>query len=186
MTDSGTACASLCLLFCYTLCTSSRPTNQCRTILSAPILLPQPVSSSHVGACLSTLRWSFFAAQVGLAPATLCPSTLHTHAVLPISSADHPGSLHEHFVHVLRADHSHVQRHLHLKHQGVPLWPLGAQITGFHTSLLLQALSPVSMSALQKSASSTPSDALFSHLPIQTFRAEERCQWTCPLQTPNC
>ena len=47
---SHTMCASLCLLRCYILDTSFHLTKQCRTIFSAPILLPQPASSSHFGA----------------------------------------------------------------------------------------------------------------------------------------
>ena len=35
--------------------TPFRPTNQCRTIFSAPILLPRPASTSHCGAYLSML-----------------------------------------------------------------------------------------------------------------------------------
>ena len=90
---------------------------------------------------------------------------------LPI---DHPGLLQKHLFYVLRADHSHVHRHLSLKHQDVPLRPLNAQIAGFQTSLLLHALSPVSMSALQRPASSTPSAALFSICPPTRLPPEDR------------
>ena len=68
------------------------------------ILLPQP-TSSLCGACLSTIRLSFFAAQLGLAPATLLLSTPHTSCLaahfLPV---DRPGLFQKHLLHVLRAD----------------------------------------------------------------------------------
>ena len=48
---------------------------------------PSKASSSHFGACLSNLRWSAFEGQLRLALATLFPSTLHTHALLPMSSS---------------------------------------------------------------------------------------------------
>ena len=81
--------------------TSSGLTNHCRRIFSAPILLPQPVSSSHDGACLSTLRWASFAAWLGLAPAT-APSFNSSHSWLAAQSLppDHPGFLQKHLFHV--------------------------------------------------------------------------------------
>ena len=54
---------------------------------------------------------------------------------------------------LLWADHPHVHRHLHHKHQGVPLRPHGAQITS-HITAPTGALT-----APRKSASSTPSSA---------------------------
>ena len=59
-TGNSAACASPSLLLCHSLDTSFRPTTQCRTISSAPNLLPRPASSSHVGACPSTHPRSFF------------------------------------------------------------------------------------------------------------------------------
>ena len=89
-TGSDTIRASPCLLPCRSLDTSFRLTNQCRTIFSAPILLTRPTSSSHFGACLSTLHlfFFFFAAQLGLAPVTLLPSTPHTRALLPMFASE--------------------------------------------------------------------------------------------------
>ena len=55
---TDTICASPFLLLCYILDTSFRLTNQHRTILSEPNLLPPPASSSHCGACLSMSRRS--------------------------------------------------------------------------------------------------------------------------------
>ena len=85
MTGNGGVCASPCLRPCYSLNTSFRLTNQCRTLFSAPNLLRRPASSSHVGACLSTVRWSFFTASPELAPANLLPqqaSSSHFNACL--------------------------------------------------------------------------------------------------------
>ena len=47
---------------------------------------PSTTSFLHCGACLPTIRWSFFAAWLGLVPAALFLSTPHTRAWLPISS----------------------------------------------------------------------------------------------------
>ena len=85
VTDGDTTCASPCLLRCHSLDTSSRRTTECHTVFSAPIL-PRPVLSSHCGACLSKVRWPFFAAQLGLAAATFLLSTPHARTWLPISS----------------------------------------------------------------------------------------------------
>ena len=80
--------------------------------------LPRPVFSSYSRgrerkrrrrekcACLSKIRCYFFATELGLA--------VH----LTWSEAS---------FHVLRADHSHVHRHLFLKQQGMPLRPLDAK-----------------------------------------------------------
>ena len=84
---SDTICASLRLLLCYILDTSFRLTSHCRTIFSAF----QPHSTTRflvTCRCMSvSLRWSFSAAKLGLAPATLIPSAPHTRAVLPVSSS---------------------------------------------------------------------------------------------------
>ena len=81
-------------------------------IFSARILLPRPASSSHVGVCLS--RFVGPSSQHGLFP--------------PVG---HSGSSQKHvFFYILREDDSHVHRFLSFKHQGVPLWPLDAQVTG--------------------------------------------------------
>ena len=48
----------------------------------------------------------------------------------PFLPLDHPGLLQKHLLHIRRADHSHVHYYLTFKHQGVPLWPVAAQMTG--------------------------------------------------------
>ena len=151
MTDNGTPCAFPCLLLCGSLYIFLvRPTNVAHflhlTTCSAPTLLPQPVSSSNCGACSSTLCWSFFAALLGLAPATLLPLTLHT-----LCFAAHLFQYtilffcKNHLFDALRADLPHVHRHLPFRHQGVSLWPLDAQIESFARDGPLQASSRVSM-----------------------------------------
>ena len=84
MTDSGTACVFPCLPLCYSLYTSSRPTNQCYIIFSAPILLPRPVSSPHVRVCP---RFESFPSQHSLDRSSHTPSFHSSHLLwLPISS----------------------------------------------------------------------------------------------------
>ena len=84
--------------------------------MSYDLFCTHPPSTSSVlitCGCLSvTIRWSFFAAW-------------------PISSSRPFWLVSEACVfYILREDHSHVHRFLSFKHQGVPLWPLDAQVTG--------------------------------------------------------
>ena len=67
----GTTGASPCPLPCYSLHTFLRPTKHCHRVLSAPILLPQPVFSSHSG------RLSVHTSLVFLCSCALCGS-IHT------------------------------------------------------------------------------------------------------------
>ena len=69
----------------------------------------------------SPLRWSSFAAKLGVA-------TPHTRALLHTSSNRSSWLVSDALFHVLRADHSHVHHYLLLKFQGVPLRPLDAQV----------------------------------------------------------
>ena len=55
-----------------------RPTNHCHRVLSAPILLPPVFLITFWCACLSTLRWSFFAATLCVVPSTLLLTIPHT------------------------------------------------------------------------------------------------------------
>ena len=109
MKDSGEACAFQCLLLCDSIYTSLRLTNECRTISTVPILHPRPVSSSWR---LYTIRWS--PSQHGL-------DWLQPHSfiqlltlVLGCSSLPkgHLGSVQQHLLQMVRADHPHVHRHL--------------------------------------------------------------------------
>ena len=104
-----------------------------------------------------------------LTPATLVPSTPHTFVLCcPVLPVDHPCFCRKHRFHILRADHPS-------KHQGVPLWPLYAQITGLtlvgcckssHMSpcLYFKDLLPPSLLLLA---------ITFSH--PHTLRPQERC-----------
>ena len=59
--------------------------------------------------------------RLGLVPATT-PAFNSSHLVAAQSlPMDHPGLLQLHLLHVLRADHPHVHRHLRFKQQSVPL-----------------------------------------------------------------
>ena len=119
MTGSDTTCASPCLLLYYILHTSFRQTSQYHTIFSAPILLSRQVflvtcrcmdwiGSSHTPSISSS--HSCFAAHFFQYTIWACFRSI--------------------FFHVLRADHSHVHRHLLLKQDGVPMWLVDAQVTG--------------------------------------------------------
>ena len=81
-----------CLLLCERLDTSHL-TNQCRTISSAPNLLPRPASSLHFDACLSTPRLSFFAKKEldRIQPHSFF-STPHVRAFDTFFSSDPPAS----------------------------------------------------------------------------------------------
>ena len=170
MTDSFTACASPCLLPFCNLDISFHTTNQCGIIFSAPILLPRPTSSSHVGASLTTLRWSVFAAKLGKAPATLLLLAPHTRAWLPISSNRSSWLASE-------ASFSRPEgRPLSCPPLPAPQRSKCAIATtwrpshGFRAKPLLQVLQLVSMSALRRSVSSMPDAVLvticsYTHLP---------------------
>ena len=118
----------------------------------------------------------------GSAPATLLLSAPHTRAVLSITSS-RPSLLV-----FQQTDHSHVQRHLPVEQQAVPMRPFDAQVTGLahdgscKSSLLtpklhFDSLFPFSL------------QLLFFHLPSQTPAAQasvamvESCSSTSRLFT---
>ena len=152
-------------LLCYILDTSFPLTNQERAIFSAPILLPQPGSSLHFGACLSTKK-------LGSAPATLLPSFNLLTLVLccPLLPVDHPGFFQKRLLHVLRADHAYAHRHLPFEQQGVPMRSFDALVTGLAHDGSCKSSHLPSCLHFQRSVSSKPSAALFRifrarHLP---------------------
>ena len=99
------------------LCTHpSSTTNVLITLRCLSVHEPVGVHKQHSLDRLQT--YSFFQLHTLV---LCCPS-------LPI---DHPGLFQQHILHILRASHSYVHRHLHLKQQGVPLWPLDAKIASF-------------------------------------------------------
>ena len=124
--------------FAVHLAPSSRPTNQCRAISSAPILI------RHI-AVLVCPPLVGFASQHSL-------DWLQPHSFLQLLALvfgcsllpmDHPGLFQQHLLHVVRADHSHVLRQLPFKKPGVAT---GCRDHESHTSPLQQALSPASIS----------------------------------------
>ena len=133
---------------CFSVPSSFRQTDRYRIMLSAPNLLLQQSFASHYGACLSSVRIqpNFF-------------QLLTFVFGCPISPIYRSGFPQKHFIHILRAGHSHVHRHQPFKHQSVPLWPLDAQISG----LAHEVLSLASTSEPRKSA---PSKLFFALLPI--------------------
>ena len=76
--------------------------------------------SLHVGACPSTLRRSFFAAQPNWPQPRSFIQLLTLALCCPFRPIDHPSLCQKHLLHVLRADHSHIHRRLLFKKQCVP------------------------------------------------------------------
>ena len=106
----GTICDFPCLPLHHIRGTSSRPTNQCPVTLPclsvhAPVVLL--LDSAWIG---SSQAPSFYNS----------PSCLAAHVILWTILA-----CIQHLHHVLRADHSHVHRHLRLKQQSVPVCKTG-------------------------------------------------------------
>ena len=174
MTDAGSACVlrrALSLLHPRHLFSSDQPISY--NLFSAPILLLLPASSPHVDACLSILLW--LASQQSLD--WFKPHSLFQLFTLvlccPFPPKDHPGLFQEHLLHILWADHSHVHRHLLVKQQVAPLYPLNTKITGFEKKQILQGLAPASMSAPRRSAFSTLSGALSAIISRHTFRPND-------------
>ena len=112
MTDSGTACAFPYLL-CCSLHTSTRPTNK----VSYNLFCTHPPSTTRFPHHMSVLDSPSLVvflqsiAWIGSSP-TLLPSTLHTRALLTISSSR--SSL---LVSKASSSHPHVHLHLLLKYQ---------------------------------------------------------------------
>ena len=125
----------------------------------------------------SIRHWSFFSkAWIGSSH-TPSFSSSHSCYARPFLARDHDGLFQKHLFHILRANHPHVHRLLLFRQQSVPLWhwtprsrvshltaPAGP-LTCFHLC--------VSMSVLQRSASSTLSAYILLRLPIHTNSAQK-------------
>ena len=125
--DGHWSCASRCLL-CYIRDASSHPTNQCRTIFSAPILLLQQASSSH---------------------------TLSVSRALPPISPDRLACFKSIFFTPCGQTHPHFHGHLPFKKQGVPLRVIPESRVSHITAAAgpLTCLHGTHLHGLQKSAS---------------------------------
>ena len=193
--DSGAACASLCLHLRRILGTSFRVATYCHTVFSAPILLQQPASSSHCGACVSgpvgfpsqnSLDWLQPPSFLQLLTLRLC---------CPFRPID-PGLLQKHVLYVLQTNHFHVHSHLPFKQHSMQLWPLNAEITSFPHNPSCRSSHLCPSLCLKISGSSTLSAAPFSIcsstlLPpkrayLQTTDLQEKTRIiSCPLLKPS-
>ena len=132
-----------------------------RAFISAASLAPfssdQPMScrfscahTPSTSCFLVTLRFPICPRLVGLPSQhsldrlhTLLLSAPHGRGWLPnFLPMEHPGLFQKDLLDVLRANHSHVHRHLSLKWQGVLLWPLDAEIPSFADHGSCKSISP--------------------------------------------
>ena len=122
-----------CLLHCYSLKDFFFIRPPSVKFFSAPILLPRPASLGILR-CLSVHASSVFLRSIAWIGSNHAPSLSSSHSCFAahVFQLMHRCLLLKHLLHLLRADHSHVHHHQSFKHQGVPLWPLNAQVANLH------------------------------------------------------